>query len=251
MRSIVDEAAASDAPEIIAARAEMDRLLTLLVNSGGSDLHLRVGQPPILRKDGQLVREDSAHMEEQQLRAMLLSTMAPRDTATFQETSDVDYAYALEGLARFRCNAGVDRLGPIGVFRIIPSQIPTCDELDLSNPIRNLCSLTNPGRRTRPGHPARGGRPGSAWELLFLRRDHRPGKLRDPRQREPGVRWGPGEQLNTRWADAYGRLGGPVLELRRPAGDLQLEPHPGTPFTEPQLGGRLVPSVLSTPRRAR
>ena len=63
MRSLVDESAASDAPEVIAARAEMDRLLTLLVNSGGSDLHLRVGQPPILRKDGQLVREDSAHME--------------------------------------------------------------------------------------------------------------------------------------------------------------------------------------------
>ena len=142
MRSLVDETTASDAPEIVAARAEMDRLLTLLVKSGGSDLHLRVGQPPILRKDGQLVREDSAHMEEPQLRAMLLSTMAPRDTTTFQETSDVDYAYALEGLARFRCNAGVDRLGSIGVFRIIPSQIPTCDELDLSDPIRNLCSLT-------------------------------------------------------------------------------------------------------------
>ena len=73
---------------------------------------------------------------------MLMATMAPRDAATFQETSDVDYAYALEGQARFRCNVGVDRRGPIGVFRIIPSRIPTCDELDLSDPIRNLCSLT-------------------------------------------------------------------------------------------------------------
>lgn len=136
------EPAAPDTPEVVAARAEMDRLLMLLVSSGGSDLHLRVGQPPILRKDGQLVREDSPPMEEPQLRAMLLSTMAPRDTATFQETGDVDYAYALEGVARFRCNAAVDRLGPMGVFRIIPSRIPTCDELDLSQPIRNLCSLT-------------------------------------------------------------------------------------------------------------
>lgn len=142
MRSLVHEPAAPDTPEVVAARAEMDRLLMLLVSSGGSDLHLRVGQPPILRKDGQLVREDSPPMEEPQLRAMLLSTMAPRDTATFQETGDVDYAYALEGVARFRCNAAVDRLGPMGVFRIIPSRIPTCDELDLSQPIRNLCSLT-------------------------------------------------------------------------------------------------------------
>ena len=141
MRSLVDEPAAPDTPEVVAARAEMDRLLTLLVNSGGSDLHLRIGQPPILRKDGQLVREDSATMEEPQLRAMLMAIMAPRDAATFRETGDVDYAYALEGMARFRCNAGVDRRGPIGVFRIIPTRIPTCDELDLSDPIRNLCSL--------------------------------------------------------------------------------------------------------------
>lgn len=144
MRSLVDEPAAPDTPEVVAARAEMDRLLTLLVNSGGSDLHLRIGQPPILRKDGQLVREDSATMEEPQLRAMLMAIMAPRDAATFRETGDVDYAYALEGMARFRCNAGVDRRGPIGVFRIIPTRIPTCDELDLSDPIRNLCSLAKP-----------------------------------------------------------------------------------------------------------
>ena len=142
MRSLVDNPAAQDTPEIVAARVEMDLLLRVLVDSGGSDLHLRVGQPPILRKDGQLVREDGPSMEEAQLHAMLTSTMAPRDIATFSETHDVDYAYELDGQARFRCNAGVDRGGPMGVFRIIPNRIPTCDELDLSEPIRKLCSLT-------------------------------------------------------------------------------------------------------------
>ena len=137
----MDAPATPDSSEVVAAKADMDRLLTLLVNSGGSDLHLRVGQPPILRKDGQLVREESASMQEPQLSAMLMATMAPRDTEIFRKTADVDYAYELEGLARFRCNAGVDRKGPIGVFRIIPSRIPTCDELDLSEPIRDLCSL--------------------------------------------------------------------------------------------------------------
>ena len=142
MSSLVGEPAAPDTPEILAARAEIDHLLTLLVNSGGSDLHLRVGQPPILRKDGHLIREDSPCMEEAQLHAMLRSTMTSRDTATFDKTSDVDYAYQLEGLARFRCNAGMDRDGPMGVFRIIPSRIPSCDELDISDAIRNLCSLS-------------------------------------------------------------------------------------------------------------
>ena len=142
MSSLVGEPAAPDTPEILAAREEIDRLLTLLVSSGGSDLHLRVGQPPILRKDGHLIREDSPCMEEAQLHAMLKSTMASRDTATFDQTSDVDYAYELEGLARFRCNAGMDRDGPMEVFRIIPSRIPSCDELDIGDAIRNLCSLS-------------------------------------------------------------------------------------------------------------
>lgn len=128
--------------DLVAAKAEMDRLLTMLVSSGGSDLHLRVGQPPILRTDGQLVRTEGPLMEVVQLNAMLRSTMPPKDTSTFQKAGDVDYAYELEGVARFRCNAGVDRQGPMGVFRIIPTRIPTCDELELSKAIRNLCYLT-------------------------------------------------------------------------------------------------------------
>lgn len=142
MKSPVDKPSAPGTPELVAARAEMDRLLTLLLNSGGSDLHLRVGHPPILRKDGQLVREDGPGLDEAKVHAMLLSTMTARDKAIFEETSDVDYAFELEGVARFRCNAAVDRGGSLGVFRIIPSRIPTCDELELGKAMRNLCSLT-------------------------------------------------------------------------------------------------------------
>ncbi len=138
----MDESNAPTDSELVAARLEMDRLLTLLVDSEGSDLHLRVGQPPILRKDGQLAREDGPRMKAGPLHAMLKSTMSPKDASTFDETGDMDYAYQLEGVARFRCNAAVDREGPMGVFRIIPSQIPTCDELGLSKAIRNLCYLT-------------------------------------------------------------------------------------------------------------
>ena len=141
MSSLLEKPAAPGAPELAAAGAEMGRLLTLLLESGGSDLHLRVGHPPILRKDGQLVREDGPDLDEAKLYAMLLSTMTARDAAIFEENSDVDYAYELEGVARFRCNAGVDRGGPLGVFRIIPSRIPTCDELELGKAMRDLCSL--------------------------------------------------------------------------------------------------------------
>lgn len=128
--------------DLASARAEMDRLLTFLVRSGGSDLHLRVGQPPILRKQGEVVIGDGELMEEDSLRTMLKSIMSEKDVATFDRSGDVDYAYELEDLARFRCNAAVDRRGPMGVFRVIPTRIPTCDELDLSKAIRDLCNLT-------------------------------------------------------------------------------------------------------------
>jgi twitching motility protein PilT len=141
MSSLQEKPTAPSASKLAAADEEMNRLLTLLLDSGGSDLHLRVGHPPILRKDGQLVRENGPDLDEDKLYAMLLSTMTARDAAIFEENSDVDYAYEVEGVARFRCNAGVDRGGPLGVFRIIPSRIPTCDELELGKAMRDLCSL--------------------------------------------------------------------------------------------------------------
>ncbi len=123
-------------------RAQLDELLRLLVRSGGSDLHLRVGEPAILRKDGALDREQGATFEADQLRSMLECIMPPKDLTAFQETGDADYAYELEGVARFRCNAAMDRRGPMGVFRVIPSEIPTCEQLDVSKAVQKLCYLT-------------------------------------------------------------------------------------------------------------
>jgi twitching motility protein PilT len=124
------------------ARAEIDRLLAALVNSGGSDLHLRVGEPPILRIEGVLVRQDGPPLEADRLQAMHESIMIPRDVTLYNETGDADYAYGVEGLARFRCNAGRDRRGPIGVFRVITAEIPTCEELGISQEVKRLCYLT-------------------------------------------------------------------------------------------------------------
>ncbi len=125
-----------------ADRAHLDDLLRLLVRSGGSDLHLRVGEPAILRKDGALDREQGPTFEGDQLRGMLESIMPPKDLTAFRETGDADYAYELEGVARFRCNAAMDRRGPMGVFRVIPSQIPTCEQLEVSKAVQKLCYLT-------------------------------------------------------------------------------------------------------------
>ena len=73
---------------------------------------------------------------------MLVSVMTPREIAEFREIGDTDWAYEIPDLARFRCNAGRDRHGPIAVFRVIPTTVRTADEMGLSREVQNLCYLT-------------------------------------------------------------------------------------------------------------
>ncbi len=135
-------AGAVKGPDLTEARAEMDRLLRLLVQAEASDLHLRSGEPPLLRLHGEIVREQAAPIPAERLEPMLVSIMSPREIAEFREGGDTDWAYELPDLARFRCNAGRDRHGPIAVFRIIPTTVRTADEMGLSREVQNLCYLT-------------------------------------------------------------------------------------------------------------
>jgi twitching motility protein PilT len=123
-------------------RAAMEDLFRHLVQSGASDLHLRTGEPPMLRLHGELARQGPTPMTAERLEAMLISIMTDKEIGEFRDGGDTDWAYEIEGLARFRCNAGRDRFGAIGVFRIIPNQIRTADEMGLSREVQNLCYLT-------------------------------------------------------------------------------------------------------------
>lgn len=124
------------------SRALMDQWLRLTVECGASDLHFRTGEQPILRRDGELVRQEGQALEAEALDQMLTSIMHPREQSAFRDTGDVDWAYELPGVARFRCNAAQERRGPLGVFRVIPSRILTVEELGLSAEVQKLCYLT-------------------------------------------------------------------------------------------------------------
>jgi twitching motility protein PilT len=128
--------------ELAEARAALEELFHVLVEAGASDLHLRTGEPPLLRHHGELVRQDRPALGAEQLEAMLQSIMSPRELGEFRETGDTDWAYEIEGLSRFRCNAGRDRHGPMAVFRVIPTTLLTADDMGLSREVQNLCYLT-------------------------------------------------------------------------------------------------------------
>ena len=130
-------AAAEQAAELI------DRLLRYLVSSSGSDLHLRVGEPPIIRKHGEMVRiEGEATLDNTTIEAMLLSIMPDRNKKEYGDTSDTDFAHEIEGIARFRANALRERKGAAAVFRVIPTQVVTVEQLAISQEVQNLCYLT-------------------------------------------------------------------------------------------------------------
>ena len=134
--------AAARGPDLAEARQGMEELFRRLVGSGASDLHLRSGEPPLLRRQGELVKEDLPPVPAERLEAMLMAIMSPREQVEFRDSGDTDWAYEIEALARFRCNAGRDRHGPMAVFRVIPTTVRTADEMGLSREVQHLCYLT-------------------------------------------------------------------------------------------------------------
>ncbi|HEX9610356.1 MAG TPA: PilT/PilU family type 4a pilus ATPase, partial [Gemmatimonadales bacterium] len=125
-----------------AAEQRLGKLLRALVQSSSSDLHLRVGEPPLFRTHGEIKRQDGPALSVQDLELLILSIMPERNRGDWKETGDTDFAYEIPGVARYRVNAARDRKGPIAVFRVIPAQVVTVEEMGLTEEVQRLCYLT-------------------------------------------------------------------------------------------------------------
>ncbi len=125
------------------AGAAIDELFRAMCVAGASDLHLSVTLPPMIRKDGQMVPLDpaAAPLTPADVTRLLAEIVPGKNRAEFEQRHDSDFAYEIEGLARFRGNMFMDRKGMGAVFRIIPTRILTAEQLGLSPHILQLCQL--------------------------------------------------------------------------------------------------------------
>ncbi len=121
--------------------AQIDKYLQMMLEHGASDLHLCTGSKPVFRKDGAIIRLREDEVDAQRAKTLLYEIMPKRNEEEFHQTSDTDFAYELPGIARYRVNVFVDQKGMCGVFRIIPSEIKTMDQLMLPDSVKRFCSL--------------------------------------------------------------------------------------------------------------
>jgi len=121
--------------------AQIDAFFKLMNDQGASDLHLVSGQQPVLRIGGELERVKYPALENDALKAMLYEIAPEHKVKEFEETGDIDFAYEIPGLARYRANFFQQKYGMGAVFREIPSKILTCDDLMLPKVIKRLATL--------------------------------------------------------------------------------------------------------------
>ncbi|MBL7647425.1 MAG: type IV pilus twitching motility protein PilT [Candidatus Hydrogenedentes bacterium] len=122
----------------------VEQLMQDALDKNASDIHLKEGNPPILRIDGELVRlEDQPVLTEEDLQEMLTQIASPADIVKFQKVMELDNSYFYEGKARFRINVCKDDGDTRIVMRLIPLIIKTMEELKLPTVLKKLCVLKN------------------------------------------------------------------------------------------------------------
>jgi twitching motility protein PilT len=118
---------------------DVTELLTFAVQQGASDLHLSSGDPPMLRINGDIKRIDRPPLSRDEVHAMAFDTMSDAQRRQFQEKLDIDFSFELGEVARFRVNVFLTRRGEAAVFRVIPSQIVTLDQLGMPPVLKDIC----------------------------------------------------------------------------------------------------------------
>jgi twitching motility protein PilT len=121
--------------------AYLDQFLNVVVANGGSDLHIGEGQPPKMRRHGDVapIREEPVSREE--ALTMLSEVCGPKSWEIFEERGDFDFAYEMDAASRFRCNYLKQANGYGAVFRLIPTKIATLEQLGIPTVVKEFGHL--------------------------------------------------------------------------------------------------------------
>ncbi|MBA2592645.1 MAG: type IV pilus twitching motility protein PilT [Pseudomonadota bacterium] len=130
---------------------DIGELLAFSVKNGASDLHLSAGLPPMIRVDGDVRRINVPPLEHKDVHALVYDIMNDKQRKGYEEFLECDFSFEIPGLARFRVNAFNHNRGAGGVFRTIPSDILTLEDLkcprifaEIANYPRGVVLVTGP-----------------------------------------------------------------------------------------------------------
>lgn len=130
---------------------DITQLLEFSAQQGASDLHLSAGLPPIIRLDGDIKRLDTPSLEPEDIHRMIYDIMDDEQRKNFEENFEADFSFEIKNVARFRTNVFIQNRGLAAVFRTIPSEVLTLEQLNspeifksISETPRGLVLVTGP-----------------------------------------------------------------------------------------------------------
>lgn len=120
---------------------DISELLAFSVKNNASDLHLSAGLPPMIRVDGDIRRINMPALEHKEVHALIYDIMGDKQRRDFEEFLEVDFSFELPGIARFRVNAFNQDRGSAAVFRTIPTDILTLDDLGCPQSFKEIINV--------------------------------------------------------------------------------------------------------------
>ncbi len=120
---------------------DISELLRFALESGGSDLHISAGEPPVIRIHGEMTKVDLPALDKEDVHNMIYDILSDFQRKVFEEHLELDFSFGLGDLARFRVNVFKQHRGESAVFRTIPSKIPGFDELNLPRVFKDIANL--------------------------------------------------------------------------------------------------------------
>lgn len=119
--------------------ASIHSLLKGLVKHKASDLHVKVGRPPLYRINGKLLPAKLPSLNTEEVKRLAYSTMTSKQIKEFEESMQIDFGYLVPGLARFRANVFMQKGTLAFVIRVVPLEVPVLSSLNLPEVVQELC----------------------------------------------------------------------------------------------------------------